>query len=102
MELFFDIIIHNVSNVPMSRERLLERLNDKAAEEGLPDVMLSNVVAGERGETGRAFVSLRDLSDNEQVLEWSGMIFYKHPLRCEANRRCSVNWDRVEWSWPPS
>ena len=59
--------------------------------------MLCHVIGGERGEPGRAFVSLCDLSDNEQALRWSDMVFYKHHLIFEANMRCSVNWDRVEW-----
>ena len=97
MNLVFDLIVRNVPNVPMSRERLLERLSDKAAEEGLSDIMLCNVVAGEKGEPGRAFVSLRDLSDSELTLKWVGMVFYKHRLKFAINRRCVVNWARVEW-----
>ena len=97
MELIFDLIIRNIPNVVMSRERLLERLNDRAVEEGLSEIMLCHVIGGERGEPGRAFVSFRDISDNEQALGWNEMVFYKHRLVFEANRRCLVSWDRVEW-----
>ena len=96
MELIFDIIIRNVPNVVMSREQLLERLVDRAAEEKLSEVMLCYVVAGEKGEPGRAFFSLKDLSDNSQALAWDGMDFYKHRLEFSINRRCVVSWARVE------
>ena len=66
MELIFYIIIRNVSNVTMSRESLLERLSEKAAEGKLSEVMFCNVVTGEKGEQGHAFFPLRTLSDKNQ------------------------------------
>ena len=77
----------------------MERLADKAAEENLSEVLLCNVVAGEKGQPGRAFFSLKDISDNNQALEWDGMVFHQHRLEFDVNRRCVVNWPKIEHGW---
>ena len=60
-------------------------------------MLLCNLVAGGKGGTGRAFFSLRDLSDNNAALEWDGMVSNKHRLEFEVNRRCIVSLPRVEY-----
>ena len=95
MEIIYDIIIYNVPNVLQSRERLLERLNDRAREEGISRMLLCHVVPGEKNSPGHAFASCEDLGDNSLLLNWSGMYFADHRLRFERRRTCRLDWNRL-------
>jgi hypothetical protein len=97
MEVIFDLIVRNIPDVPMSRERLRERLKDKAEENDLSDVLMCHVVEGRPGEAAHAFLSLKDLFDNEEVLDWSGMRFFGARLTFEVNRTTLLGWDGVQW-----
>ena len=71
MEIIYDIIIYNVPNLLQSRERLLDRLNDRARKEDISRMLLCHVVRGEKNSQGHPFATCEDLGDNSFFLNWS-------------------------------
>ena len=99
MELIFDVVIRNIPDVKKSRDLLLSRLRDRGEEEGLSDIILCMVTAGQDGRSGTGFASFRDLTHNDRMVEWSVMVFYGSRLEFVPNRWAEISWRNVEGRW---
>ena len=99
MELVYDVIIRNIPDVLRSRDVLFQRLKDRAEEKGLSAVMLCFVTPGQGGRPGTCFASFEDLTRNDRMARWSGMVFHWNRLKFEAHRRVRISWDNVEERW---
>ncbi|RNA39312.1 hypothetical protein BpHYR1_031006 [Brachionus plicatilis] len=78
------------------RDLLKTRLNDRAREEGLSQILVCNLVSNNQMEPGHAFVALTRLEDNEAMLDWTGMVFHGSRLKFEVNRVCGVRRRKME------
>ncbi|RNA32936.1 hypothetical protein BpHYR1_042566 [Brachionus plicatilis] len=94
--MIYDLIIKNVPSVVNSRYSLKTRLNDRAREEGLSQILVCHLVSNNRMEPGHAFVALTRLEDNEAMLDWTGMVFHGSRLKFEVNRVCGVRRRKME------
>ena len=99
MELVYDVIIRNIPDVLKSRDLLFRRLRDKAEEKGMSDILLCIVTPCQQGRSGTGFASCIDLTDNERLAQWSGMVFHGQRLEFEANRVARIQWRNVEELW---
>ncbi|RNA17156.1 hypothetical protein BpHYR1_004124 [Brachionus plicatilis] len=89
MELIYDLIVKNVPIVKI-------RLNYRAREEGLSQILVCHLVSNNRIEPGHAFVALTRLEENEVMLDWTGMVFHGSRLKFEVNRVCGVRRRKIE------